>query len=180
MRITITSVMLLCTVVCMGQDNHGEQFFNADGSQNAYFIDTLHIDSLIVVRSKKNGHFFALRNLSEKKLKGNILNSSDTYLYYAESFYGWWLTNMPDDFIPDAIWGTNLNGGVAIQYIHSSLSGQYQIVSNLQKPKYYWLVMIRGDAYNYLTVRCVLDGDRKLLKFKDEKAYYKVLMPVWK
>ena len=38
MRITITSVMLLCTVVCMGQDNHGEQFFNADGSQNRSMV----------------------------------------------------------------------------------------------------------------------------------------------
>ena len=39
--------------------------------------------------------------------------------------------------------------------------------------------MIRGDAYNYLTVRSVWDSGCKIIKFKNEKAYYKLLIPVW-
>ena len=55
----------------------------------------------------------------------------------------------------------------------------YQVVSNKRTPQYYWLVMIRGDAYNFLTVRSVFDNGRKVIKFRDEKAYYKLLIPVW-
>jgi len=163
----------------MGQDNQGTMFFNADGSQNAYFIDTLQIDSLVIVRSKKNGHFFATRNFSKNSLKGNIWNSPKTYLYDdVGHFAGWWFTNMPDSVLPNDVYDSKLNN-VVIKYSPSSNFKPYQIVCNSGTPKYYWLVMIRGDAYNYLTVRSVLDRGRKLVKFKDDKAYYKLLIPVW-
>ena len=81
MKTLITILMIICTINCLGQDNQGSLFFNADGSQNAYFIDTLHIDSLVIVRSKKNGHFFAIKNFSKiNSLKGNIWNFPETYL----------------------------------------------------------------------------------------------------
>jgi hypothetical protein len=86
---------------------------------------------------------------------------------------------MPVTAIPDEIYGTSLNGGVLLDYYPSSESTSYQIVNNYQTPKYYWLVMIRGDAYNFLTVRSVFDSGRKLIKFKNEKAYYKLLIPIW-
>ena len=35
--------------------------------------------------------------------------------------------------------------------------------------------MIRGDAYNYLTVIDILDSGCEPIKFKDMKAYYKLL-----
>ena len=165
----------------MGQDNRGTKFYNADGSQNAYFIDTLHIDSLVIVKSNKNEHFFAIKNSFKKKLKGNIWESPNVFLYDTDCFACWDLADMPIDAIPNAINRTSLslNGEVEIEYVISSKSKSYKIVSNRQSPKYYWLVMIRGDAYNYLTARCVLDGGYKVIKFKDEKAYYKLIIPIW-
>ncbi len=179
MRIFIICIMISYVFICMGQDNNGEMFFNADGSQNAYFIDTLHIDSLVIVRSKKNGHFFAIRNPNKKSLKGKIWNLSNVYLYNTECFGSWCLRDMPVTAIPDEIYGTSLNGGVLFDYYPSSESTSYQIVNNYQTPKYYWLVMIRGDAYNFLTVRSVFDSGCKVISFKNEKAYYKLLIPIW-
>ncbi len=50
MKTLATIIMIICTLNCMGQDNQGTMFFNVDGSQNAFFIDTLHIDrdSLVI------------------------------------------------------------------------------------------------------------------------------------
>lgn len=173
-------LMIASSLCSMGQNNKGETFFNADGSQNAYFIDTVHIDSLVIVRSKKNGHFFAIRNPSEKNLKGKIWNSPEVYLYNVDRYFdGWYFKDLPEDAIPDAIIGTSLNHGEIFKYKPSSDKIPYQIVSNSRTPKYYWLVMIRGDAYNYLTVRSVWDSGCKIIKFKNEKAYYKLLIPVW-
>lgn len=179
MKTLITILMTICAINCMGQDNQGTMFFNADGSQNAYFIDTLHIDSLVIVRSKKNGHFFATRSSSRISLKGNIWNLPETYLYDdVGHFAGWWFKNMPDSVLPDDIYESKINN-VVIEYSPSSDFKSYQIVCNSGTPKYYWLVMIRGDAYNYLTVRSIIDGGRKFVKFKDDKAYYKLLVPIW-
>ena len=173
-------LMIASSLCSMGQDNKGETFFNADGSQNAYFIDTVHIDSLVIVRSIKNGHLFAIRNPSEKSLKGKIWNLPETYLYdSADIFYSWFFKDLPDNAIPNELDGLSLlNGGKLIKFIPSSNAKRYEIVVNYTPPKYYWLVMIRGNAYNY-TVRSVLDSGYKRIKFKDEKAYYKLLIPVW-
>ena len=179
MKNLIIIFSLVCTLNCMAQDNHGTMFFNGDGSQNAYFIDTLHIDSLVIVRSKKNGHFFAIRNLAKEELKGKIWNSPETFLYDdVGHFDGWYFKDLPEKALPNEIYDSALND-VVIKYHPSSNTTPYEIVSNSGTPKYYWLVLIRGDAFNYLTVRCVFDNGRKLIKFKNEKAYYKLLIPIW-
>ena len=179
MRIHIIFILLFCFLDCMGQDNHGTKFYNADGSQNAYFIDTVRIDSLTIVRSKKNGQFFAIRNLSPKNLKGNIWDSPETFLYgNAGEFVCWYFQDMPESALPDDIYDSGLND-VRFEYYPSSTSMDYKIVCNSGTPKYYWLVLIRGDAYNFLTARCVMDGSCKVIKFKNEKAYYKLLIPIW-
>lgn len=179
MKNLIIIFSLVCTLNCMAQDNHGTMFFNGDGSQNAYFIDTLHIDSLVIVRSKKNGHFFAIRNLAKEELKGKIWNSPGTFLYDdVGHFGGWYFKDLPEKALPNEIYDSALND-VVIKYHPSSNTTPYEIVSNSGTPKYYWLVLIRGDAFNYLTVRCVFDNGRKLIKFKNEKAYYKLLIPIW-
>ena len=59
-------------------------------------------------------------------------------------------------------------------------SNSYQIYTFTPSPKYYWLIMIRGDAYNYLTVIDILDSGCEPIKFKDMKAYYKLLIPICK
>ena len=180
MKFLFVFLTIICTLYCKGEDNHGTMFYNADGTQNAYFIEKLHIDSIVVVMSEKNGHLFAIRNTSPKSLKGKVWNSSNVYLYNnTDYFWGWILKDMPITAIPNEILGTCLNGGVTIEFSPPSKSMSYQIVSNLQTPRYYWLIHIRGDAYNFLTVRNVWDSGRKEIKFKDEKAYYKLLIPVW-
>jgi len=181
MKALVTLLMITCALNCLGQDNQGTKFLNADGSQNAYFIDTLHIDrdSLVIVRSKKNRHFFAIRNFSENSLKGDIWNNPETYLYDDLGHYGgWWFTNMPDSLPPNEVFDSKIND-VTVEFYPSSDSQRYEIVCNIGTPKYYRLVMVRGDAYNHLTVRSIIDGGRKIVKFKDEKAYYKLLMPIW-
>ncbi len=179
MKALFIFLTIMCTLYCKGEDNHGTMFYNDDGSQNAYFIDTIHIDSLTIVRSTKNGHFFAIKNPSSESLKGKIWNSSNVFLYNTECFGSWCLRDMPDTVIPNEIHETRLNGGVQLDFFPSYKSNPYQIVNNYQKPQYYWLVLIRGDAYNFLTVRDVWDSGCKEIKFKDEKAYYKMLIPVW-
>ena len=179
MRIFIICLIISCSLNIMGQDNNGEMFLNADGSQNAYFIDTLHIDSLVIVRSKKNGHFFAIRNPSKKDLKGNIWNTPETYLYDYDPFDSWYLTNMPYDAVPNAIGVSNRKRGVLYEKYSRLNTKSYQIMGHSIVPKYYWLVLIRGDAYNFLTVRSVIDGGCEAIKFKNEKAYYKLLIPIW-
>ena len=179
MRIHIIYILLFCFLDCMGQDNHGEKFYNADGTQNAYFIDTVRIDSLTIVKSKMNGQFFAIRNLSPKKLKGNIWDSPETFLYGdAGKFDCWYFEDMPESAIPKDIYNSGLDD-VWFEYYPSLTSMEYKIVSKSDTPKYYWLVLIRGDAYNFLTARCFMDGSYKVIKFKNEKAYYKLLIPIW-
>ena len=179
MRKIVLLYTIICSIACMGQDNRGTKFYNVDGSQNAYFIDTLHIDSLVIVKSKKNGQYFAIKEPMKISLKGNIWNHPETYLYDYYPFGGWWFSNMPMSAIPREIEECRLKRG-SLYAIESPLNTtSYQIVKHSRMPKYYWLVMIRGDAYNYLTARSVLDGGCKVIKFKDEKAYYKLLIPVW-
>lgn len=180
MRIIVLIYTIICSITCVGQDCNGRKFFNADGSQNTYFIDTIRIDSLVIVRSKKNGQYFAIKKPMKIKLKGKIWNSPDTYLYNSNIFLVWCLTNMPTSVIPDAVYGTTFNNGIRYKLDSLPKTKSYMVVKNNQQPKYYWLVMIRGDAYNYLTVLSILDGGCKVIKFKDEKAYYKLLIPIWK
>lgn len=179
MRKIVLLYTIICSIACMGQDCNGELFINEDGSQNAYFIDTLHIDSLVIVESKKNGQYFAIKEPMKISLKGNIWNHPETYLFNFDLFGVWELKNQPTSAIPDAVYGTCFNNGIRYEF-QPSYNKTYMFVKNHQKPRYYWLVMIRGDAYNYLTARSVLDGGCKVIKFKDEKAYYKLLIPVWK
>lgn len=179
MKALFIFLTVMCTLYCKGEDNHGTMFYNDDGSQNAYFIDTLHIDSLTIVQSKKNGHFFAIRNPSEIRLEGNIWNMPETYLYDYDPFNSWYLTNMPYDAVPYAIGASNLKRGVLYEKALQTHTKSYLIMCQSIIPSYYWLVLIRGDAYNALTVRNVLDSGCKEIKFKDEKAYYKMLIPVW-
>ena len=179
MRIIVLIYTIICSITCMGQDCNGRKFFNADGSQNAYFIDTIRIDSLVIVRSNKNGQYFAIKEPEKISLKRNIWNSPETYLYNTEIFGGWCFTNMPISAVPDAVYETGFNNGEKYKLKPLYNKSSYMVVTNYQQPKYYWLVMIRGDAYNYLTVLSVLDGGCKTIKFKDEKAYYKLLIPIW-
>jgi hypothetical protein len=162
----------------MGKRHPVIPFHNPDGSQNGYFIDTLHVDSILIVQSVKNKHFYAVIKPSKIKLKGKIWEKPETYLFdYSDPLSGWVfygmsiLEELPNDM------------GDEQDYLHpidSPLNTeQYKVVMNVIKPKYYWLVMIRGDAYNFLTVYTVLDGSCKPIKFKDPKAYYKLLVPVW-
>lgn len=49
-----------------------------------------------------------------------------------------------------------------------------------REPDYYYLFLVRGDFYNYITVTCVFDGPyQSYIPFPDPKAYYKVVVPVW-
>ena len=49
-----------------------------------------------------------------------------------------------------------------------------------REPDYYYLFLVRGDFYNYITVSCVFDGPyHYYIPFPDPKAYYKVVVPVW-
>ena len=178
MKVLFIFLTIMCTLYCKGEDNHGTMFYNDDGSQNAYFIDTIHIDSLTIVISTKNGHIFAIRNPSPKSLKGHIWDLPNTYIYEEENYFGgWYFKDMPDKVIPNDLYrGNNVE---PYEFNKSSNAISYQIISNIRPAKYYWLVLIRGDAYNYITVRSVFDNNRKVIKFKDEKAYYKMLIPVW-
>ena len=178
MKNLIIFLLLICPLNCMGQDNNGESFFNTDGSHNAYFVDTLHIDSLVIIRSEENGHYFAIKPPINIKLKGNIWNKSEVYLYRFDPFDKWYLSSIPlaINTIPNDIYSSG-----SLSESESILnSNSYQIYTFTPSPKYYWLIMIRGDAYNYLTALSIFDTNHKPIRFKDMKAYYKLLIPISK
>ena len=180
MKNLIIFLLLICPLNCMGQDNNGKSFFNTDGSHNAYFVDTLHIDSLVIIRSEENGHYFAIKPPINIKLKGNIWNKSEVYLYDFHPFDKWYFSSIPLGLntIPNDIYSSVYRALSPSESILNSNS--YQIYTFTPSPKYYWLIMIRGDAYNYLTAIDILDSGCEPIKFKDMKAYYKLLIPICK
>src|SRR5574344_2494610 len=181
MKNLIIFLLLICPLNCMGQDNNGERFFNTDGSHNAYFVDTLHIDSLLIIRSKENGQFFAIKPPLNIKLKGNIWNKSEVYnIYDYNPFDGWYFSSTPValNTIPNDIENSRC---MSLSESESILnSNSYQIYTINTPPKYYRLIMILGDAYNYLTALSIFDTNHKPIRFKDMKAYYKLLIPIYK
>ena len=37
----------------------------------------------------------------------------------------------------------------------------------------------QGAMFSMPTVRSIIDGGHKFVKFRDDKAYYKLLVPIW-
>ena len=48
-----------------------------------------------------------------------------------------------------------------------------------EKPAGYYLCIIKGYVYNYLTYVCSADVYETPLKFPDDNAFYKLVIPFW-
>ena len=48
-----------------------------------------------------------------------------------------------------------------------------------KKPKGYYLCLVKGYIYNYLTYIKSSDVYNHPIKFPDDKAFYKLLIPFW-
>lgn len=151
------------------------EYQNSDGSCNAYFIDTLYFDKPLFLRSKINNQFFLISTQNQylsKKIKNNVWEWPNGYIL--NIYMDFWL-KMPLDVIPRQIYDRE-----KVEYTKEvaadDKSSKYDIVHFEHQPKYYVLSLIRGDAYNFLSVYNVWDGHLKPIKFKNENEYYKLLL----
>ena len=160
---------------------------NSDGTKNIYLADSMKfdMDNYKIIRSYKRGHAFLIPNevwwkgrFSEK----HLLEDPSCYLldneirYSVNELYNYPWTDstakkiVGEEKIPE-LWRNQNYPKRKSYYVCYYPSGP---------PMYYYLLLIRGDAINFMKMDDGVRSRRYVpLKFIDEKCYYKVLRPVW-
>ena len=183
-------IISLCIASCLFSQNKIRVFdenkkpncmVNKDGSYNAYlFIDTLYFENESVVLSRHDGHYYLFSDSSEvsdAKNYNNIIRENNVYIYeplfindLCISFYSEYFLNlllrMPDPgslIYPDIDYKTK----------------HYFKMKFEKKPTGYYLCLVKGYVYNYLTYIKSLDVYNHPMKFPDDNAFYKLLIPFW-
>lgn len=175
--ITILIIIIMIVVPAFSQDKRIE-YQNSDGSYNVYFIDTLYFDKPLFIKSKVNNQFFLISTQGQylsKELDSNVWEWANGYIL--NIYMDFWL-KMPLDAILGHIYNRD-NVEYPKKVAADDKLSKYDIVRFQHQPKYYVLSLIRGDAYNFLSVYNVWDGHLKPIKFKNENDYYKLLIPFW-
>ena len=172
--IIILMLGLFVSVVSLGQNNRGSKYQNFDGTCNIYLVDTLHFESPYIICSKKNQFYFLT---SRKDLSlGDIhkpWEETDFFILCPYVGFGFW---MPAELDPE---DENMYREHP-QKVQGKENRHFYEVKFQKAPTDYLLALIRGDALNYLKVYGVFDDVYKAIKFKNDKLYYKLLIPIWK
>ena len=180
----------MCITSCLFSQNKIRVFdefkkpncmIDKDGSYNSYlFIDTLYFKNESMIKSRHDGHNYLFSDSSEVsniKNYNNIIRENNVYIYeplfiydlctylYSEYFLNLLLRmHDPESLIyPDIDYKTK----------------HYFKMKFEKKPMGYYLCLVKGYIYNYLTYIKSSDVYNHPIKFPDDKAFYKLLIPFW-
>ncbi len=183
-------IISLCMVSCLFSQNMIRVFdenkkpnymINKDGSYNSYlFIDTLYFENESVIKSRHDGHDYLFSDSSEilnVKNYNNIIKEDNVYIYeplfiydlctlFNRDYFLYLLLRMPDP-------GSMIYPDIDYKTKH------YFKMKFEKPPTGYYLCLVKGYIYNYLTYIKSADVYNHPIKFPDNKAFYKLLIPFW-
>ena len=154
---------------------------NKDGSYNSYlFIDTLHFENEGVILSRHDGHYYLFCDSSEiRKVKNynNIIRENNVYIYEPD-FIGYFFLFLNSEYFYNVILRMPDPGG-KIYPETDYKTKHYFIKKFIEKPAGYYLCLVKGNVYNHLTYVRSADVYETPLKFPDDNAFYKLVIPFW-
>lgn len=154
---------------------------NKDGSYNSYlFIDTLHFENEGVILSRHDGHYYFFSDSSEirnVKNYNNIIRENNVYIYEPD-FIDHFFLFLNSEYFFNAILRMPDPGGKIYPETDYKTKHYYKMKFK-EKPAGYYLCIIKGYVYNYLTYVSSADVYETPLKFPDGNAFYKLLIPFW-
>ena len=154
---------------------------NKDGSYNSYiFIDTLHFENEGVILSRHDGHYYLFSDSSEirnVKNYNNIIRENNVYIYEPD-FIGYIILFFNSEYFFNVILRMPDPGG-KIYPETDFKTNHYFKMKFKEKPAGYYLWLVKGDVYNHLTYVWSADVYETPLKFPDDNAFYKLVIPFW-
>ena len=154
---------------------------NKDGSYNAYlFIDTLHFENEGVILSRHDGHMYLVSDsceISEIKNIKKIIGKDNVYIYEPD-FISFLTLCLDNNYFMNVILKMPDPGNL-IYPTTDYKTNNYSKMKFKKKPTGYYLCLVNGYIYNYLTYITSADVYNFPLKFPDDNAFYKLVIPYW-
>ena len=165
----------------MEDENREFSEWNTDGSRNIYLLDSipLNTDTCLIIHTVADDMYYLLVEspINLRKVKSrDLMLLDDTYILDVEA----WKNILQNDAV------FHLSSKIPAQLNkHETPIPQIEIKAHdkrwyiaryAKKPDYFYLFLIRADMYNHLTSN---KHNKCRFKFRDPKAYYRVLIPVW-
>lgn len=144
----------------------------------AYFVDTIHIDNPVVLMDKKTDFCF-IKSANGQDL-GKLSRKNSKYLLstgWALILEYWQIRDTPRPHI-DSMWTfyTDCSTMYEFEEYGSQDLKKYYVYTIDPKPSCFFLFMVKGCAIRAHSTN-VLDGGWGEIKFKDDNAYYPVVLP---
>lgn len=152
------------------------------GVMGIYLVDTIKIEHPIILHTLKDNHEFLMtesfykknkKKFTSSKIASFLLDEADDFFIYDN--YGDILF-MPS-FMHHLLYEENRPD--FNYYIELYSKNKYKLYEMIVEPDYYLVLLVRGDAYTN-AISHVWDIYYGNIKFKEPKAYYKWLIPVWR
>ena len=154
---------------------------NKDGSYNSYLLlDTLFFENESMILSRHDGHNYLFSDSSEVsnvKNYNHLIREDNVYIYEPLLIYDLCTLFNREHFLnlllrmPDP-------GNLIYPEIDYKTKHYFKMKFK-KKPTGYYLCLVKGYIYNYLTYTKSADVYNHPIKFPDDKAFYKLLIPFW-
>lgn len=154
---------------------------NKDGSYNSYlFVDTLHFENEGLILSRHDGHYYLFSDSSEihnVKNFNNIIRENNVYIYQPD-FIDYLCISFSSDYLWNLILRMHDPGSIIYPETEYKTKHYFKMKFK-KKPTGYYLCLVKGSVYNYLTYVRSADVYNHPLKFPDDNAFYKLVIPYW-
>lgn len=154
---------------------------NKDGSYNSYlFIDTLFFENESVLLSRHDGHYYLFSDSSEirnVKNYNNIIRENNVYIYEPD-FIGFIFLFLNSEYLFNLTLRMPDPGGKIYPEADYKTKHYFKMKFK-EKPTGYYLCLVNGYIYNYLTYIKSADVYEFPLIFPDDNAFYKLVIPFW-
>lgn len=161
------------------------------GDDNFYWIDTIHIEDPVILETSHTsfGPCFILPKKYAEKLhydatEEDVLRHPQAAVFNWELPPGYYGSRRPVEweFILDFPW-RELQIFIKTRYPRyekREFSRYFQEVLLPAIPDIYYVYLVRGDGFNFMT-GSKIDGDNmKPIDFPDEYAFYRLCVPMWR
>lgn len=155
--------------------------WNTDGSRNIYLLDSIQLnaDTCLIIHTVSDNMYYLLVEcpINLRKVKSrDLMMLDDTYILDVETWEN--ILQNDDVFHLSSKIPAQLNKHeTPIPLIEiKGNDKRWYIARYTKKPTYFYLFLIRADLYNQLTSN---KRNKHRFKFREPKAYYRVLIPVW-
>ncbi len=159
------------------------------GDDNFYWVDTIYIENPVVLEAPTEQYF-----ILPKEYAGELsydATEEDVLKYPQAAVFDWELPPLyygsrrpiKWEFILDFPW-REFNFFTKYRYPRyekREFSKYFKEVLLPVVPDIYYVYLVRGDAFNYLTCFTDIEGnDRWPVEFPDEYAFYRLCIPMWR